>query len=69
MIEAESFPGGSVVKRLPASAGNARTWVQSQGWEDPQEEEVATHSSIIAWKIPSPGETGGVQFIGLQRVR
>ena len=69
LIEAESFPGGSVVKCLPASAGNARTWVQSQGWEDPQEEEVATHSSIIAWKIPSPEETGGLQSTGLQRVR
>ena len=46
------FPGGSVVKNLPASAGDVETQAQSLGWEDPLEEEVATHSSILAWKIP-----------------
>ena len=60
LIDREPFPGGSVVKNLPARAGNARTWVQSLGWEDPQEEEMATHSSIIAWKIPYPEETDGL---------
>ena len=43
------FPGGSVVKNLPAKQ---ETRVQSMGWEDPQEEEMATNSSILAWRIP-----------------
>ena len=44
------------------------TWVQFLGWEDPLEEELATHSSISAWKIPQAEETGELQFVGLQRV-
>ena len=43
------FPGGSVVKNLPTIQ---ETQVQSLGWEDPLEEEMATHSSILAWKNP-----------------
>ena len=43
------FPGGSVVKNLPAIQ---EIQVQSLGWEDPLEEETATHSSILAWKNP-----------------
>ena len=43
------FPGGLEVKSLPAMQ---ETWVQSLGWEDPLEEEMATHSSILAWRIP-----------------
>ena len=46
----EDFPGGSDGK---ASAYNAETWVQSLGWEDLLEKEMATHSSILAWKIPA----------------
>ena len=42
-------PGGSVVKNLPAKQ---ETQVQSLGGEDPQEEEMATHSRVLAWKIP-----------------
>ena len=45
------------------------TWVQSLGWEDPLEEEIATHSSDIAWKIPWTEEPGELQSIGSQRVR
>ena len=45
------------------------TWVQSLGWEDPLEEEIATHSSDIAWKIPWTEEPGGLQSMGSQRVR
>ena len=37
------------------------TWVQSLGWEDPLEEEMATHSSILAWRIPRTEEPGGLQ--------
>ena len=63
------FPGGSVVKNLPANAGDTEAWVQSLGQEDPLEEEMATHSSILAWTIPWTEEPGGLQCIGLQRVR
>ena len=45
------------------------TWVQSLGWEDPLEEEMAIHSSILAWEIPWPEEPGGLQSTGLQIVR
>ena len=41
------LPGGSVVKNQPAKAGNAKMGVQSLGWEDPPEDEMATHSSIL----------------------
>ena len=41
-------------------------WVQSVGCEDPLEEEMATHSSILAWEIPQTEEPGGLQSIGLQ---
>ena len=44
------------------------TWVQSLGWEDPLEEEMATQSSILAWKIPWTEEPGELQSMGLQRV-
>ena len=42
------------------------TWVHFLGWEDPLEKEMATHSSIIAWKIPWTEETGRLQFMGSQ---
>ena len=44
------------------------TWVQFLGWEDPLEEGMATHSSILAWRIPWTEEPGGPQSMGLQRV-
>ena len=43
------------------------TWVLSLGWEDPLEEGMATHSSILAWRIPWKEEPGGPQSMGLQR--
>ena len=46
------FPGGAVVKNLPAKAGDFRNVVQSLGQEDHLEKEMATQSSILAWKIP-----------------
>ena len=45
------------------------TQVQNLGGEDPLEQEMATHSSILAWKIPRTEDPGGLQSIGLQRVR
>ena len=54
------------IKRLPAMQ---ETQVQSLGWEDPLEKEMATHSSILAWRIPWTEEPGGLQSRGSQRVR
>ena len=51
------FPGGSVGKNPPAMQ---ETWVQSLGWDDTLEEEMATHSSILAWRIPWTEEPGGL---------
>ena len=44
------------------------TWVRSLGWDDPLEKEMATHSSILIWKIPWVEEPGGLQSLGSQRV-
>ena len=55
------FPGGSGGKK---SACNAVTQVQSLGWEDPLEEEMATHSRIPAWETPWTAEPGGLQSWG-----
>ena len=54
-----------MVKNPPAKHN---TQVQSLGWDDPLEKEMATHSSILAWKIPRTEEPGGLQSMGLQRV-
>ena len=59
------FPGGSVVKNLPA---NAETGVRSHGWENPLEKEMATHSSILAWEIPKTEESGRLEPSGSRRV-
>ena len=48
-----------VVKNLPAMQEMKEMWVQSLGWEDPLEEGMATHSSILAWRIPWTEEPGG----------
>ena len=55
------------VKDLPANAGDVRD-VSSLDQDDPLEEGMATHSSILAWKIPWTVEPGGLQFTGSQRV-
>ena len=55
-----------MVKHLPAMG---ETWVQSLGWEDPLENEMATHSNTLAWKIPWTEEPGKLQSMGSQRVR
>ena len=57
-----------MVKNLPANAGDAGVTVQSLGWEDPLEEEMATHLSILAWRIPWTEGPGRLQPMGLQRV-
>ena len=53
------------LKRLPAMR---ETWVRPLGWEDPLEKEMATHSSILAWRIPWTEEPGRLQSMGSQRV-
>ena len=53
------------IKRLLAMR---ETWVRSLGWEDPLEKEMATHSGILAWRIPWTEEPDGLQSTGSQRV-
>ena len=55
-----------MVKNPPAMQ---KTWVQSLSWEDPLEKGMATHFSILAWRIPKIEEPGGLQSMGLQRIR
>ena len=57
------FPGGSVVKEPPVMQ---EMWVRL-GWEDPLEEGMATHSSILAWEIPWTEEPSALQFMGSQK--
>jgi len=59
------FPGSSVVKNLSAKLQEMGVWFL--GWEDPLEEEMATHSSILAWEIPWTAEPGRLQSMGLQK--
>ena len=63
------FPSGSAVKNLPATQEPKETWVRSLGQKDPLEEGMATHSSILAWRIPWTEESGRLQSIGSQSVR
>ena len=55
-----------MVKRLSTMQ---ETWVRALGWEDPQEKEMAIHSSTVAWKISWTEEPGTLQSMGSQRVR
>ena len=54
-----------IVRNLTAMQ---ETWVHSLGWEDPLEEGMATHFSVLAWRVPWTEEPGGLQSMGLQRV-
>ena len=65
LLHTMGFPDGSDCKNLPSMQ---ETWVLSLGWEDALEKGMATHSSILAWRIPWTEESGGLQFTGLQRV-
>ena len=62
------FPVGSVVKNPPAMQEIQETLVQALGQEDPLEDSRATHSSILAWRIPWAEDPGGLESIGSQRV-
>ena len=63
VILAWGFPGGSVVKKPPANAGDSRVGVWSLGREDPLEKELGTHSSILAWASPWMEEPGRLHTI------
>ena len=55
---------GLVVRNLPANAEDKRDAVLILGWEDPLKEDMATHSSILGWRIPGTEKPGGLQSIG-----
>ena len=57
------------VKNLPANAGDAKDAGSIPGLEDPLEEDMATHSSILVWKVPWIEEPGRLQSMGLPRVK
>ena len=61
-------PDDSVVKNLSAMQEMQEMWFRSLGWEDPLEEEMASHSSVLAWRISQTEEPGWLQSMGLQRV-
>ena len=63
-----SFPSGSAVKNLPGTQETQEKAVQSLGREDSLQKDLATHSSILAWRIPRMEEPGGLQSTGSQRV-
>ena len=62
-------PSGSAVKNPPAVQEMQEPWVQSLGGEDPLEEGMATHTSILRWRIPWTVEPGKLQYMGSPRVR
>ena len=63
------FPSSSEVRNLPTMQELQETWVWTLDREDLLEEDVATHSSVLAWRIPWTEEPGGLQSMGSQRVR
>ena len=63
------FKASLVAQRVKCQPTTWETQVQSLGWEDPLEKDMATHSSTLAWKIPWTEEPGGLQSMGSQRVR
>ena len=67
-LESLNSPLALVAQRLKRLPAMRETWVQSLGQEDALEKEMATHSSILAWRIPWMEEPGGLQSTGSQRV-
>ena len=66
LLYSTSFPGGSVVKNRPTTQKAQEAWVRSLHQEDPLEEGMATHSGILAWRIPRTEEPGELWPLGLQ---
>ena len=69
MFKKKQAKASLVAQRLKCLPAMQETWVRSLGWEDPLEKEMATRSSILAWRIPWMEEPGGLQPMGSQRVR
>ena len=67
MVELIPFGDSLVAQMVKSLPAMRETQVLSLGWENSLEKEMATHSSILAWKIPWTEEPGGLQFIGSQR--
>ena len=65
-IHTMGFPVAQMVKILPAIQ---ETWLRSLGWEDHLQKGMATHSSILTWRIPWTEEPGGLQSIGLAEIQ
>ena len=63
-----AFPSGTAVKNPPALQEPQETRVRSLGQGEPLEESMATHSRILAWRIPCTEESGGLQSMGSERV-
>ena len=66
MFQLKTSLVAQMVKNLPAKQ---ETWVRSVGWEDPLEEGMTTHSSILAWEIPWTEDPGRVQSMGVANSR
>ena len=69
LLYSTSFPGGSVVKNRPTTQKAQEAWVRSLHQEDPLEEGMATHSGILAWRIPRAEDSGGLESTGSQRIQ
>ena len=63
----EDFSHGTVVKNLPANAGDTRDVGSIPGQEDPLEKGVTAHSSVLAWEIPWTKEPGGLRSLGFRQ--
>ena len=68
MVLGSSYPASLVAQMVNNLPAMHETWVQSLGQEDPLEKGMATHSSILAWRIPWTEEPDGLQSMGSQRV-
>ena len=68
LVPLMGFLSGTVVKNLPVDEGDARNAVQSPCQEDPLEQEMATHSSILAWEVPWTEWPARLESMGSQRV-
>ena len=68
MVLGSSYPASLVAQVVNNLRAMQETWVQSLGQEDPLEKGMATHSSILAWRIPRTEEPIGLQSVGSQRV-
>ena len=64
-----SIRASLVAQRLKHLPAKLETWVRSLSWEDPLEKEMATHSSVLAWRVPGAGEPGGLPSMGSHRFR